>query len=169
LKKLLSDKKWNQANTETATLMRLAVTNHDKRLNIIPNDARAYTELNNELIVKIPARDLNTIDKLWLNYSEGKFGFSVQKEIYQSFGGTKEFNGEIRDKFGISVAWRISDKDGNYFWRSSLDCHYYIETAPKGHLPSCLWAGVNDGWFGENRRDRLITLFYHLEASNITE
>ncbi|MEH1784285.1 MAG: GUN4 domain-containing protein [Nostoc sp.] len=165
LKKLLAENKWKQADTETAKLMCLAVTNHDKRFNIIPKDARAYTELNNERIVRIPSRDLNTIDKLWLNYSEGKFGFSVQKEIYQSFGGTKEFNGAIRDKFGESIGWRIRDKEGNYFWRKSDDCNYCF-VKPRGHLPSCLWAGINDDWF-ENRRDRLITLFYHFEASSV--
>lgn len=167
LKKLLAENKWKQADTETAKLMSLAVTNHDKRFNIIPKDARAYTELNNERILRIPSRDLNTIDKLWLNYSKGKFGFSVQKEIYQSLGGTKEFNGEIRDKFGVSVGWRTRNENGNYFWRNSDDCYYHIDTiALRGHLPSCLWAGINDDWF-ENRRERLITLFYHLEASGI--
>jgi len=166
LKKLLAENKWKEADIETAKLMCLAVTNHDKKLNTSMKDARVYTELNNEQIVKIPAIDLNTIDKLWLNYSKEKFGFSVQKEIYQRLGGTKEFNGEIRDKFGVSVGWRTSNKDGNYFWRNSDDCHYYIDTALRGHLPSCLWAGINDAWF-ENRRDRLITLFYHLEASGI--
>ncbi|MEH1829689.1 MAG: GUN4 domain-containing protein [Nostoc sp.] len=144
LKKLLAENKWKEADIETAKLMCLAVTNHEKRLYIlhIVNYVRAYTELNNEQIVKIPAIDLNTIDKLWLNYSKGKFGFSVQKEIYQSLGGTKEFNGEIRDKFGVSVGWRTSNKNGNYFWRNSDDCHYYIDTALRGHLPSCLWAGI---------------------------
>ncbi|MEH2413584.1 GUN4 domain-containing protein [Nostoc sp.] len=169
LKKLLAENKWREADIETAKLMCLAVTNHDKRLNIIVKDARAYTELNNERIVKIPAIDLNTLDKLWLNYSEGKFGFSVQKEIYQSLGGTKEFNGEIRDKFGVSVGWRTLNKDNNYLWRNSDYFHYFldIDIALRGHLPSCLWAGINDVLFEENRRDRLITLFYHLEASSI--
>ncbi|MEH2295376.1 GUN4 domain-containing protein [Nostoc sp.] len=165
LKKLLAENNWKQADTETTKLMCLAVTNHDKRLNIFPNGNTSYTELNNELILKIPARDLNTIDKLWLNYSQGKFGFSVQKEIYQSFGGTKEFNGAIRDKFGESIGWRIPDKEGNYFWRKSDDCDY-CSLKPSGHLPSCLWAGTNDNWF-ENRRERLITLFYHLETCAI--
>ncbi|AVH64190.1 GUN4 domain-containing protein [Nostoc sp. 'Peltigera membranacea cyanobiont' N6] len=168
LNKLLAENKWKEADIETAKLMCLAVTNHDKRLNIIVKDARAYTELNNERIVKIPAIDLNTIDKLWLNCSKGKFGFSVQKEIYQNLGGTKEFNGEIRDKFGVSVGWRTRNNNGNYFWRNSDDCHYYIDIdiALRGHLPSCLWAGINDDWF-ENRRERLITLFYHLQANGI--
>ena len=167
LKKILLEKKWREAEIETAKLLCLAVTNNEKRLSIISECHTGYTWLSCEHILNLPSRDLNTINNFWLTYSNRKFGFSVQKEIYQSLGGTKEFNGEIRDKFGISVGWRISNKDGNYFWRNSDDCHYYIETALRGHLPSCLWAGINDGWFGENRRDRLITLFYHLEASNI--
>lgn len=167
LKRILSEKKWREADIETVKLLCLAVTNNEKRLNIISESHTVYTWLNCEHIINLPSRDLNTINNFWLTYSNRKFGFSVQKEIYQSLGGTKEFNGEIRDKFGISVGWRISNKDGNYFWRNSDDCHYYIETGLRGHLPSCLWAGINDSWFGENRRDRLITLFYRLEASGI--
>ncbi|MBD2361642.1 GUN4 domain-containing protein [Anabaena minutissima FACHB-250] len=168
LKQMLSEQKWRGADIETARILCLAVTYNEKRLNIIPESHTGYTWLSCEHILNLPSRDLNTINNLWLTYSNSKFGFSIQNEIYQSLGGTKEFNGEIRDKFGMSVVWRTTDKDGNYFWRNSDDCHFYIETAPIGHLPSCLWAGMNDGWFGENRRDRLITLFYHLEASNIT-
>ncbi|MDH6059132.1 GUN4 domain-containing protein [Chrysosporum bergii ANA360D] len=168
-KKLLSEGKWKQADVETARLLCLAVRENEKRLNIIDEIDTDDTWLSSEHIPNIPSKDLNTINNLWLTYSNGKFGFSVQKEIYKSYGGTQEFNGEIRDKFGLAVGWRIADKDGNYFWRSSEDCHYHLESSFKGHLPSCLWAGVNDGWFGENRRDRLITLFDHLEASNITD
>jgi tetratricopeptide (TPR) repeat protein len=168
LKRLLSEGKWKQADTETATLLCLAVTNNEKKINIISeSNTTHYTWLSCEHLINIPPRDLNTINSLWLTYSNGKFGFSVQKEIYQGFGGTQEFNGEIRDKFGIAVGWRIKDKDGNYFWRRSEDCYYLLKDAPKGHLPSCLWAGVNDGLF-ETRRDRLIKLFYHLETDKTT-
>jgi len=33
-------------------------------------------------ISEIPATDLRTIDQLWVKYSSGKFGFSVQKQIW---------------------------------------------------------------------------------------
>ena len=32
-----------------------------------------------EEIEKIPCKDLNVIDKLWIKYSNGRFGFRVQK------------------------------------------------------------------------------------------
>ena len=39
-------------------------------------------------------------------YSNTKFGFSVQKQIYQSFGGTKEYDYKVWRKFGDKVGWR---------------------------------------------------------------
>ncbi len=33
-----------------------------------------------------PCIDLRTIDQLWVRYSNGRFGFSVQKRIWQSVG-----------------------------------------------------------------------------------
>ncbi|WP_258316433.1 GUN4 domain-containing protein [Cylindrospermopsis raciborskii] len=33
---------------------------------------------------------MRTIDNLWLKYSQGKFGISVQQEIYKNLGGTKQ-------------------------------------------------------------------------------
>jgi hypothetical protein len=59
----------------------------------------------------------------------------VQKRIYQGFGGTREYNWEIWEKFGDKVGWRKGGK-----WRKWL--HYkditYDKKAPEGHLPSPL-------------------------------
>jgi hypothetical protein len=38
-------------------------------------------------LLNFPCTDLRTIDGLWVKYSNGHFGFSVQKEIYLSVGG----------------------------------------------------------------------------------
>jgi hypothetical protein len=69
----------------------------------------------------------------WVKYSNDKFGFSVQKRIYQGFGGTREYNSEIWEKFGDKVGWRKED-----------DCLYYKNItfdikAAKGHLPVLFW------------------------------
>jgi tetratricopeptide (TPR) repeat protein len=167
LKKLLIEKKWKEADKETARLMSLVVTNQKKSLNIFDQSANAYAGLSKSEIENLPIIDLNTIDNLWLKYSEKKFGFSIQKEIYESLGGTQEFNGEIRDKFGKETAWRVY-QDDNYSWRLSDNFVYDYEKAPKGHLPSSLWAGLEDGWF-ENRRDRLIALFARINFYSINK
>jgi hypothetical protein len=78
--------------------------------------------------------NLRIIDQLWLSASKGKFGFSVQKEIYESLGGTRGYNNAVWRYFGDRVGWR---KKGENRWL------YYDELtfnakAPKGHLPSHL-------------------------------
>ncbi|MFM5887642.1 MAG: GUN4 domain-containing protein, partial [Dolichospermum sp.] len=82
--------------------------------------------------------DLRTIDKLWVKYSDGRFGFSVQKRIYQGLGGTREFKTEIWLKFGDKVGWR---KGGSWLMYSDIT---FDKKAPEGHLPVFVWDGV--GW-----------------------
>jgi len=79
----------------------------------------------------IPCEDLRTINQLWLNYSNGKFGFSVQKEIYESLGGTRDYNEEVVEKLGDRVGWR---KGGSWLYNYS-DITFNLELAPKAHLP----------------------------------
>nr|WP_275527962.1 GUN4 domain-containing protein [Geitlerinema sp. PCC 9228] len=79
---------------------------------------------------------------MWLKFSNGKFGFSVQKEIYQQLGGTREFDPEIWDQFGDTVGWRDDyrgwKKVGELNWRRPLR-----DNTPGGHLPvpfrRCSW------------------------------
>ncbi|NER05575.1 MAG: hypothetical protein F6K17_24805 [Okeania sp. SIO3C4] len=35
----------------------------------------------------IPCKDLNKVNQLWIKYSDGKFGFSIQKQIWSEVGG----------------------------------------------------------------------------------
>jgi eukaryotic-like serine/threonine-protein kinase len=89
-------------------------------------------------IDNFPCVDLRTIDQLWVKYSNGRFGFSVQKRIYQSLGGTRQYDKKIWEAFGDKVGWR---KGGN--WLSNRMT--FMEKAPEAHLPglggrtSCWW------------------------------
>ena len=87
--------------------------------------------LDVEHIEKFPCEDLRTIDKLWVKYSNRRFGFSVQKRIYQSLGGTSKYDSEVWKKFGYRVGW----------WRKKNEWLYddeltFSELAPEAHLPS---------------------------------
>ncbi len=42
---------------------------------------------NVEDIKNISCTDLDKINQLWINYSNGKFGFSIQKQIWIELGG----------------------------------------------------------------------------------
>jgi hypothetical protein len=65
---------------------------------------------------------------LWVKYSSGKFGFSVQKKIYQGLGGTREYNSEIWRKFRDKVGW---EKESIASYKDII----FDTKAPEGHLP----------------------------------
>jgi serine/threonine protein kinase len=121
LRNLLAAKKWKEADEETARVM-LKVAGREKE-----------GWLNTESIDNFPCEDLRTIDQLWVKYSNGRFGFSVQKRIYQSLGGTSSYDERVWEKFGDKVGWRKNNK-----WL----CYYelsFLEKAPEAHLPGLVW------------------------------
>ena len=120
LQDLLAANNWEEADAETRRVM-LAVANREEE------GCLDFESINN-----FPCEDLRTIDQLWVKYSDGKFGFSVQKRIYQSFSGTKEYNldiWDIRDKFGDKVGWR---KEGNSLYYHDIT---FDKKASEGHIP----------------------------------
>ena len=74
LRDLLKAGEWREADKETWEVMLRAV-GRDSDDWIRSDDYRTF-----------PCLDLRTIDRLWVTYSQGKFGFSVQKQIYVECG-----------------------------------------------------------------------------------
>ena len=118
LRDLLKAEKWKEADEETARVM-LAVAKREKE---------GWLDVKD--IDNFPCEDLRTIDQLWVKYSDGKFGFSVQKRIYQGYGGTREYKSEIWGKFGDKVGWI---KGGKWLYYKDIT---FDKKAPEGHLPS---------------------------------
>ena len=75
LEQLLAQRRWKEADRETTHLMLLVGQKNNKGF-LDENDIKNF-----------PCEDLRTIDKLWVTYSNGKFGFSVQKQIWLDCGG----------------------------------------------------------------------------------
>ncbi|MGK7884615.1 MAG: GUN4 domain-containing protein [Crocosphaera sp.] len=117
LRDLLKAGNWKEADRETAKVM-CQVVNRSKE-----------GWLRVEDIDNFPCTDLHTINQLWLDYSGGKFGFSVQKDIYHRLGGTREYKFEVWKAFGDAVGWR---KGGSWVYYKSLT---FNTSAPSGHLP----------------------------------
>jgi hypothetical protein len=122
LRDLLKAEKWQEADDVTLNAM-LQVARRKKYGWIGMNDLR-----------KIPHVDFRTIDALWVKYSNGRFGFSVQKKIYLLCCGKTdrrdiEYKKDSWEKFGDTVGWRI---DQNWIWHSEADFNL---SAPQGHLP----------------------------------
>ncbi|MEG4495677.1 serine/threonine-protein kinase [Microcoleus sp. F10-C6] len=117
LDRLLASGEWKKADQETTNKMLEAAGRTEERL------------LSIEDIDRFPCEDLRTIDQLWVKYSNGRFGFSVQKRIYESLGGTREYDKKISEAFGDRVGWRVNSK-----WLHYIDLKFNTK-APEGHLP----------------------------------
>ncbi|MCC3433092.1 MAG: GUN4 domain-containing protein, partial [Microcoleus sp. PH2017_04_SCI_O_A] len=87
LDRLLASGKWKEADKETSRVM-LKVAGREKLW------------LDKKSLEKFPCEDLRIIDQLWVQYSNGRFGFSVQKRIYENLGGTREYDEKIWEAFG---------------------------------------------------------------------
>ena len=77
-----------------------------------------YSEVKN-----MPGEDLDTIDRLWKIYSQGKFGFSNQAKILKSVG--KRY-----DLLWPKIGWK---KDG--IWTRYPSSFCWSLKAPEGHMP----------------------------------
>jgi hypothetical protein len=72
LRALLSSSKWQEANQETWNVMCQAARKN------------AGSVLSVDDIKQIACDDLKIIDGLWKQYSQGRYGFSAQNQIYMS-------------------------------------------------------------------------------------
>ncbi len=90
--------------------------------------------LRTEDVEKFPCKELSSIDQLWVKYSKGKFGISVQQQIYQSLKMDKN-NRDVWRSMGERVGWGWR---GGWLGRTNwLDYNNFnfSQTAPSGHLP----------------------------------
>jgi hypothetical protein len=124
LRDLLAAGKWKEADQETlAVMLKAAEREKDGWLDI-------------ESIENFPCTDLRTIDQLWVKYSNGRFGFSVQKRIWESVGGNRNADNETFEKFGDRVGWRrrrikaMLQKE----WLAYDEMNFSTQAAV-GHLP----------------------------------
>ena len=111
LRDFLSLRNWKAANEETARIM-LRVAGKEDTQFLLRQD-----------IQKFPCNELNTINRLWVEYSNGHFGFSVQKHIYQKLGWDYK-------AFCEQVGWSSNEvprEISKLIWNLK---------APKGHLPT---------------------------------
>ncbi|MET0111558.1 MAG: GUN4 domain-containing protein [Limnospira maxima] len=118
LKRLLKSGQWKAADEETAKMM-LAVAGKTQREYLDDDDIKNF-----------PCQDLRIIDGLWVKHSNGRFGFSVQKQIYINCGGKPDgsYPGDtIWKRYCDEVGWRVN---GSY-----LSLITFSAAAPRGHLP----------------------------------
>jgi predicted NACHT family NTPase len=120
LENYLINAQWKEADGETARVM----------LQIVGKEADQW--LSAEDIQNFPCEDLRTLDKLWVDYSNGKFGFSVQKKVWMDCGGIPgEYDYDVYKKFADQVGWR-----GSEYWLSYDELIFLLEGSKHAHLPA---------------------------------
>ncbi|BAZ79725.1 GUN4 domain-containing protein [Sphaerospermopsis kisseleviana CS-549] len=118
LDKLLAAKKWKEADIETYKII-LKIARREKEGNLDFNSIKNFS-----------CSSLQDIDKRWVKASNGRFGFSVQKQIWNDIAGTVGYNSDDFNKFADRVGWR---RENNWLRYSELT---YNINAPRGHLPN---------------------------------
>lgn len=105
--------------------------------------------LSSSMVLKIPRKELKDIDYLWKKYSKGKFGFSIQKEIFDSsksnyFTTYIDEPGVLGKMLGQKAKpiGHYTSKEDDFFNRIGWSKYGFYDSlnfsryAPSGHLPS---------------------------------
>lgn len=74
-------------------------------------------------VAGMPSVDLESLDRLWLVYSQGRFGFSVQGRLLKACGGQWE---RLWPRLGWKQDGRWTRYPGSFTWSLA---------APDGHMP----------------------------------
>ena len=129
LENYLSKGNWRKADEETAWLFYLVMVQQE------------YEDWY-ELCKNFPSEILNEIDQLWVNHSQGKFGFSIQKRIWSGVRGYTNADYKTWEKFGKQVEW-YEEND----WKEYNSLPFSIESLD-GNLPA-RWTTRQFGWGGQ--------------------
>lgn len=113
LETYLKDKNWARADEETYRIMITAVGKEEGQFFTL------------EEFESFPRDELGIIDEIWLDNSEGQYGFSIQRKIYASVDKNLDLTKRL-EEFGKLLGWRVNGK-----W---VDC-VYDGSGPPGHLP----------------------------------
>ena len=121
---LLKTSQWREGDEETVRIIK----------NLMPEITivNGCTDID---VMQISPKQIKAINKIWLESSGGRFGFSVQKKIWGKINHSYEENEIFEDKstydiFTESVGW--SNDMGLIY---HIDFEYEI-TSPKGYLPA---------------------------------
>ena len=144
LEKLLKSHEWRKADELTTKLM-CQIANREKE-----------GWLDTEHIKAFPCEDLRTMDQLWVHYSNGKFGFSIQKKLWLVCGGDaiSKYYYDVWKDFLAKVGWYYPQ---NNDWRTYTQFMNDTKNAQNA-LPASLpvggrYVGDSGGWTLLSRRD----------------
>ncbi|MBD0334300.1 MAG: GUN4 domain-containing protein [Cyanobacteria bacterium Co-bin13] len=134
LRELLWQGKWQEADRETERALL-------KAFNLVGQASNANQPLQDVRIVdhatleQLPCVDLLTIDQLWRRYSDSRFGFRAQAQIFEEVAAQPQ-------EFLRAVGWSEGLSLGNTSLIQSSQPYNRLQfsrEAPEGHLPTWRW------------------------------
>ncbi len=128
LERYLKNGEWKKANNETYRLM---ITEVGKKTG---------QWFEPEELLNFPCEPLRMMDGLWVKHSSGKFGFSVQKNMYLDCGGVPDGKHHVKayEKFCKANGWKVNGEKEPIWVSLKFD---------KGHLPWLPIAWLPIEWF----------------------
>lgn len=122
LREHLMAKQWKAADQETLRLLMRA------------SGVNRADQLQPGKIADLPCRDLQMLDQLWLQASRGRFGFSVQREIWMPYYNLFWSKADTWAAVGDRLGWRINHLFNPNHWKRHNEITFDLR-APRGHLP----------------------------------
>lgn len=101
LQSVLSTQQWREADRLTTRLL-IRVLNLQMGLEPNQLNLSRYTPEQFQLL---PCADLNTIDRLWTHYSQGRYGFSVQREIWLTVANLPDIDAHLNKLGNDPIGW----------------------------------------------------------------
>lgn len=134
LRTFLQAEQWQQADEQTLKVL-LTIAGREKN-----------RWLRSQDIQKLHPLELQQIDDLWMEASDGHFGWSTQWYILQeSVGERTRITGDDFRAFADHVGWRVANQ-----WCATYSDLTFSLDAPVGHLPSLRFPGCEQPgtWLG---------------------
>lgn len=118
LENLLKEQRYEEADRVTWRIL----------LQLAGAEGRGYLELDEVML--LPQAELLQIDQLWQHYSQGRWGFTVQRRLFEQ--ADSDYS-----KLGKITGWMV---DG--IWLQKQNTIYDLEQSPQGHLPQEIWRNM---------------------------
>jgi hypothetical protein len=118
LENLLKEQRYEEADRVTWRIV----------LQLAGAEGRGYLELDEVML--LPHAELVNLDQLWHHYSDGRWGFTMQRRLFEQ--SESDYSG-----LGKVTGWMV---DGT--WLQKQNTIYDLEQSPQGHLPQEIWRNM---------------------------
>jgi hypothetical protein len=159
LQLLMASGRWKDADLETKAIL----------LKIMNREEAGW--LSEEDVRNLPVETLAAIDRLWVRYSNGRFGFSTQSKIWRELNCKTDSwmfaQSKSECKFGAQIGWYV-----NNIWLLQWDSFKYGFRAPAGSLPREYIFALSGWWsYSQNWSSSLLwrfeEVFLRLEPADV--